>query len=78
MIDFSSLMRRDVLQAAAVVSAIAALPALAAGEPPPETKRIRLLRFPFGSNAWTSRTAAALGLASTLRPRGRPKLEPED
>ena len=33
---------------------------------------------PFGSNAWTTRTAAALGLASTLRPRGRPKLEPED
>ena len=46
MIDFSSPMRRDVLQAAAVASAIAALPALAAGEPPPETKRIRLPRYP--------------------------------
>ncbi len=47
MIDFSSPMRRDVLQVAAVASAIAALPALAAGEPPPETKRIRLPRYPF-------------------------------
>ena len=54
MIDFSSPMRRDILQAGAVASAIAALPALAAGEPPPETKRIRLLRFPFGSNACVS------------------------
>ena len=46
MIDFASPMRRDILQAAAVASAIAALPALAAGEAPPETKRIRLERFP--------------------------------
>ena len=46
MIDFSSPMRRDVLQTAAVVSAASALPALAAGEPPPETKRIRMLQFP--------------------------------
>ena len=46
MIDFSSPMRRDILQAGAVASAIAALPALAAGEPPPETKRIRLTRYP--------------------------------
>jgi NitT/TauT family transport system substrate-binding protein len=38
--------RRDVLQIAALASAIAALPALAAGEPPPETKRIRLPRYP--------------------------------
>jgi putative transposase len=28
---------------------------------------------PFGSDAWTTRTATALGLTSTLRPRGRPK-----
>ncbi len=28
---------------------------------------------PFGSEAWTQATAAALGLAFTLRPRGRPK-----
>ena len=46
MTPFSSPIRRDVLQAAAVASAVAALPALAAGEPPPETKRIRLERFP--------------------------------
>jgi putative transposase len=32
---------------------------------------------PYGSDAWTARTAAALDLTSTLRPRGRPKLEPE-
>jgi putative transposase len=28
---------------------------------------------PFGSAAWVERTASKLGLASTLRPRGRPK-----
>jgi putative transposase len=28
---------------------------------------------PFGAEAWTKRTAARLGLASTLRARGRPK-----
>jgi putative transposase len=28
---------------------------------------------PFGSNAWRTRTAARLGLQSTLRPRGRPR-----
>ncbi len=28
---------------------------------------------PYGGEAWTKRTAARLGLASTLRPRGRPK-----
>jgi putative transposase len=28
---------------------------------------------PFGETAWQRRTAAALGLSSTLRPRGRPK-----
>jgi putative transposase len=33
---------------------------------------------PFGSDAWTTRTASALGLTSTLRPRGRPKLEPRE
>jgi putative transposase len=33
---------------------------------------------PFGGDAWTTRTAETLGLTSTLRPRGRPKLDPED
>ena len=47
MSDFSSPMRRDVLHAAAAAGAVAAFPALGAGEPPPETKRIRLLRHPF-------------------------------
>jgi putative transposase len=28
---------------------------------------------PFGTDSWTKRTAARLGLESTLRPRGRPK-----
>lgn len=28
---------------------------------------------PFGTEAWASRTAAALGLESSLRPRGRPR-----
>jgi putative transposase len=28
---------------------------------------------PSGADAWLKRTAARLGLASTLRPRGRPK-----
>jgi hypothetical protein len=27
---------------------------------------------PFGSSAWTRRTAARLGIESSLRPRGRP------
>jgi putative transposase len=31
---------------------------------------------PFGSPSWTQRTAKALGLDSTLRPRGRPKTRP--
>ena len=39
-------MRRDVLRAVAAAGAIAAMPTLGAGEPPPETKRIRLLRYP--------------------------------
>ena len=39
--------RRDILHAAAAAGCYAAMPALAAGEPPPETKRIRLLRHPF-------------------------------
>lgn len=46
MINGSLSMRRDILHAAAVAGAIAAIPALAAGEPPPETKRIRLTRYP--------------------------------
>ncbi|MBI4580868.1 MAG: hypothetical protein HY718_14260 [Planctomycetes bacterium] len=28
---------------------------------------------PFGSTAWTTRTATRLGLEHTLRPRGRPR-----
>jgi NitT/TauT family transport system substrate-binding protein len=47
MTNSSSPMRRDILQAAAVAGAVAAMPTLAAGEPPPETKRIRLLRHPY-------------------------------
>ena len=47
MMSHSNSTRRDVLRAAAVAGAIAALPSLAAGEPPPETKRIRLPRYPF-------------------------------
>jgi NitT/TauT family transport system substrate-binding protein len=41
----TSRMRRELLQGAAAASAIATLPVLAAGEPSPETKRIRLLRY---------------------------------
>ena len=32
---------------------------------------------PLGSEAWVQTTAGTLGLASTLRPRGRPKVQPE-
>jgi len=32
---------------------------------------------PFGSDTWTENTAARLGLESTLRPRGRPRLTEE-
>jgi hypothetical protein len=32
---------------------------------------------PYGGPAWTERTAKALGLESTLRPRGRPKTSEE-
>lgn len=32
---------------------------------------------PFGSPAWSLRTAVALGLESALHPRGRPRKEPE-
>lgn len=32
---------------------------------------------PFGSPRWTKRTAARLGLESSLHPRGRPRKEPE-
>ncbi|MFL5328332.1 MAG: transposase [Gemmataceae bacterium] len=31
---------------------------------------------PFGDDRWTKRTAARLGLESSLRPRGRPRKEP--
>ena len=46
MIDRSLPMRRNILHVAAAAGAVAALPILAAGEPPPETKRIRLMRYP--------------------------------
>ncbi len=32
---------------------------------------------PFGDDAWVRRTADRLGLESTLRPRGRPRVRPE-
>ena len=32
---------------------------------------------PFGGERWARRTAQRLGLASTLRPRGRPRIKPE-
>ena len=38
--------RREILHAAAAVGAFAAMPVLAAAEPPPETRRIRLMRLP--------------------------------
>ncbi|MEQ1804383.1 MAG: ABC transporter substrate-binding protein [Burkholderiaceae bacterium] len=47
MIDRPFPTRRHILHATAGAGFIAALPAVAAGEPPPETKRIRLLRLPF-------------------------------
>lgn len=47
MINRSLPIRRDILHAAVAAGVVAAMPALAAGEPPPETKRIRLLRHPF-------------------------------
>ncbi len=47
MINDSLPMRRDILHAAGAAAAVIAVPTLAAGEPPPETKRIRLLRHPF-------------------------------
>ena len=47
MINGSLPMRRDILHAAAAAGVVAAMPALAAAESPPETKRIRLLRHPF-------------------------------
>lgn len=33
---------------------------------------------PLGSDAWVHATARALGLTSTLRPRGRPRAEPQE
>ncbi len=33
---------------------------------------------PYGSESWTQSTAKALGLESTLRPRGRPRIEEEE
>ena len=32
---------------------------------------------PFGVEGWVKKTADRLGLATTLRPRGRPKKQPE-
>jgi len=46
MTNHSAPSRREILHAAAAVGAFAAMPALAAAEPPPETRRIRLLRHP--------------------------------
>ena len=43
----ASPVRREVLQAAAAAGIVAALPTLAATEPPPEVKRIRLSRFAY-------------------------------
>ena len=45
--------------------------------PPPDEEAARVRQSlerskPLGSDAWTARTAARLGLAWTLRPRGRP------
>jgi putative transposase len=33
---------------------------------------------PFGNDGWTHRTAKSLGLESTLRPRGRPKIKADN
>ena len=46
MADRSLHLRRDILHAAVAASAFAALPTLGAGEPPAETKRIQLTRYP--------------------------------
>jgi putative transposase len=48
--------------------------------PPPEAEAARVKQSlersrPLGSDAWTARTAARLGLEWTLRPRGRPPKE---
>lgn len=41
-----------------------------------ETIRLSIARDrPYGSGAWTTQTAARLGLTSSLRPRGRPSLK---
>ncbi|MEQ1804386.1 MAG: ABC transporter substrate-binding protein [Burkholderiaceae bacterium] len=50
--------RRHLLRAGAAAGVVAAMPTLAASEPPPETKRIRLVRFPF-DNACVSPMWAA-------------------
>jgi NitT/TauT family transport system substrate-binding protein len=63
MIHLSSPTRREILQAAAVAGAIAALPVLAAGEPPPETKRIRLLKL---EPAWNVACVAPMWIAEEL------------
>ena len=39
-------MRRDILHAAAAAGVVAALPTLAAGEPPPEVTKLRLVHAP--------------------------------
>ncbi len=49
-----------------------------AAETPKELDRLRLSLArgrPFGSPGWTLRTAARLGIESSLRPRGRPRKE---
>ncbi len=47
-------------------------------QPETEAERARLRysawrQAPFGSDSWVERTAAALGLESSLRPAGRPR-----
>jgi putative transposase len=52
-----------------------------AAQPPEELATIRQSidrGRPLGSEGWGQQTAAALGLESSLRPRGRPKEEPRE
>ena len=55
--------RRDILHAAAGAGVVAAMPALAAGEPPPETKRIRLLML---KPEWNVACVAPMWIADEL------------
>jgi len=47
-------------------------------EPPPASEQARIRsslkrNSPLGSDNWTNKTAAKLGLTHTINPRGRPK-----